>query len=301
MDSTLLVTSSGRPAAEGTGQEHILSWHKPTPARNKYNASLWHEIQDRFWSIDWSDSLPPSNWNDVKGLVRDVAEVVVSPLLRRARKRQRFVADRKRHYFWSTWQAHVVYMSCGLALLTGQPQLCLAVAGWVVVGQILWVTTKWITYIRDDPGVDHFVEFCTLWLKRFLREGEKICKGKDAVSFVMAMSVAKSAPTTFTYARYIVRYNMRRANAQMLLDAVERFGQYEGKVAAIRTQLEDRVKSSGHRFIKTVHHAATASFRHSDSYDLSVPIEVDLEGILDDGPMMRHRSRVSQGPKSKQV
>ena len=289
MESTFLVTS-GLP--EDAAGHHIWKHQQP----QQRDESLWHEIQDRFWAIDWSDSFPPSAWNDVKGLGRDVAEVVAFPLLRRAQKR-RLVVDEKRQ-FWSTWQAHVVYMSCGLALLTGQRQLCLAVAGWVVVGQVLWVTTKWVSYIRDDPAVDQFVEFCTLWVKRFLKEGEKICKGKDAVTFVMAMSVAKSAPTTFTYARYIVRYNMRRANAQLLLDAVERFGQYEGRVAAVRAQLEDRVKSSGHRFIKTVHQAAS-SFRHSDSYDLSLPIEVDLEGILDHGPMVRRSRPPPQGPKSK--
>jgi hypothetical protein len=68
------------------------------------------------------------------------------------------------------------------------------------------------------------MDFCTTWIKRVLREGEKVLKGRDAVSYAMAFSVVRAAPTGFLYARYILRYNMRRANAQVLLEAAERFG-----------------------------------------------------------------------------
>jgi hypothetical protein len=177
------------------------------------------------------DSPPPSSLlrpsrigrslYDLRYLVGDVREVIALAL---RRSLGGGASRRTELRFWTSWQAHSVYACVGLAALTGFWQPFLALGALVLVLQINWIVLKWAYYIRDDSQVDFFIDFCTTWIKRVLREGEKVLKGRDAVSYVMAFSVVRAAPTGFLYARYIVRYNMRKANAQVLMEAAERFG-----------------------------------------------------------------------------
>jgi hypothetical protein len=242
-------------------------------------------------------SSPPGSTYDVRYLLRDVREVLVLAL---RRNRARRTEDRQ-FLFWTTWQAHAIYASVGLAAFTGKFAL-LSLGAAVIVLQIVWVVLKWTYYIRDDRQVDQFVDFCSTWIKRVLREGEKIFKGRDAVSYVMAFSVIRAAPTGFLYARYIMRYNLRRANAQILLEASERFGNLVEHVdpgnvvsSTISRGAEAITGSAPGGQQRAKQFAATRSFRQSRNFDYGVydmPIEMDLDGIIqDDGPRKRQRDK----------
>lgn len=254
-------------------------------------------------------ALSPGTY-DVRYLFCDVREVLVLAV-RRSRARR---TDERQFLFWTTWQAHAIYASVGLAIFSGKPS-ALSLGAAVVVLQIFWILLKWTYYIRDDRQVDQFIDFCSTWIKRVLREGEKIFKGRDAVSYVMAFSVIRAAPTGFLYARYIVRYNLRRANAQILLEASDRFGNlvehvdHNNLVSSTISRGADAIGGVAARASggggggqpppggpqRAKQFAANLSFRHSKNFDYAaydMPIEMDLNGIIqDDGPRKRQRER----------
>lgn len=235
---------------------------------------------------------------DVRYLFRDVREVLVLALRRNRAHR----TDAREFLFWTTWQAHAIYASVGLALFTGRFAM-LSLAAVVIVLQIFWILLKWGYYIRDDRQVDQCIDFCSTWIKRVLREGEKIFKGRDAVSYVMAFSVIRAAPTGFLYARYIMRYNLRRANAQILLEASERFGNLVEHVDPSNV-----VSSTVSRGAEAINGGVAATAKAVGAQPPSAPggpqrakqfastptieFEMDLSGIIqDDVPRKRQRDR----------
>jgi hypothetical protein len=257
---------------------------------------------------------------DWRFLYWDLQEVLVLALRRSVGHRDRSPSTREEYRFWTSAQAHAVYACVMLAALTGLWRCFLALGALVVAVQIGWIVLKWAYYVRDDRQVDQFLDFCSTWIKRVLREGEKVLKGRDAVSYVMAFSAVRAAPTGFLYARYIVRYNLRRANAQILLEASERFGALVGDSTALGAAVAGSgvVSSTISRKADPVTGAsagtgssnrakqftASLAFGPNRSVDYGVyemPIEMDVNGIItdDDSAPRTLRAALAEKLRSK--
>ena len=76
---------------------------------------------------------------------------------------------------------------------------------------------KWIVYFVDDNNdLVHLLQFVNMWLRRFLREGERILKKNDAIRYVLAFSMVRTIPTGFAYVRYILRYKAHTVNVDSI-------------------------------------------------------------------------------------
>jgi len=79
--------------------------------------------------------------------------------------------------------------------------------------KVLWILLQWTVWFLDgNRELEFCLKYFQTWTRRFVREGERILKGDDAVRFVLAFTMVKSAPRTIQYWRYSFRYRMRQLN-----------------------------------------------------------------------------------------
>lgn len=169
-------------------------------------------------------SSSPSSVKDVVVQIYDFVMVFVRPLVKNAGAQRQRTSTKFR--FWDSTTAHMVYCHVFLALLLRRWWI-LHGACLILVAQILWIVLKWVVYILDDQQLDHFMDFVRSWIDRFLREGERILQGQDAVRYIMAGAMLKAAPTGLSYFRMLVRAKTSEINNSYIEEYKERIGMYK--------------------------------------------------------------------------
>lgn len=194
---------------------------------------FFQRMRDELWSQSW-----PHSARDVLSILRSLLNEALEPLVKQAREKQEY----GRLYFWTSRTAVLVYTNVALAVLL-QRSWILFGSALILTAQVFRVCLRWVLFIVDDQEVRGFVDFVSVWVQLFLREGEKVLSGENAIRYIMAGSVLMAAPTGVSYFRYILRYNTQQLNQRYIHDISEDIKRY--RFAATR-----RMKATGSRIKK---------------------------------------------------
>lgn len=198
--------------AQHRWQQHLhvyfptTRWRSPSSVKD-----AWRLFCEMFWDLLWP-SIQKARL-DLKQR-HDYYCLVNYPYTDEANNYQKVPVP----YFWTSRTALILYGQLLLALLVPplQSLLLLSMAVFVFT-KIALFCLKWTVYFVDDNNdLVHLLQFVNMWLRRFLREGERILKKNDAIRYVLAFSMVRTIPTGFAYVRYILRYKAHTVNVDSI-------------------------------------------------------------------------------------
>jgi hypothetical protein len=163
-------------------------------------------LRTYFSAYDW-----PNNAYEAKYLLNDFFADLSRPMVKAARTRNT-TSDRTTQTTFRTsklaWQSYSIIIA---ALLQRQASILWLLAV-LLIYHMSWILLRWTVFVLDDSDIGAFFKFCRIWIRRFVREGEAVLQGKDAVRYILAGSMLACVPSGMNYFRFIIRYNTRRAN-----------------------------------------------------------------------------------------